>query len=88
MTSASGITTKPDITTDVNVQNASVSTGCSRGEEMMVYWRFKGDRPGPWKFGYRTSIHGGLVRMGLWNGDTSHGPIVAPAEIETRRYYA
>ena len=55
---------------------------------MMVYWRFKKNSPGPWFFGYRTSISGshGLVRMGLWNGDTTNGPIVDPYEIETRPF--
>lgn len=54
---------------------------------MMVYWRFKVDRPGPWRVGYRTSVGGGLVRMGLWHGDTTHGLIVDQQEIETRRYH-
>ena len=55
---------------------------------MMVFWRFKKTSPGPWFFGYRTHVHGsrGLVRMGLYNGDTTHGPVVDPAEIETRSY--
>lgn len=53
---------------------------------MMMYWRFKTDRPGPWRFGYQTHLSGGLVRMGLWNGDETHGPIVDPSEIETRAY--
>ena len=53
---------------------------------MMVYWRFKTGSPRPWAFGFMTSVSGGLVRMGLWNGDTVHGPIVDMGEIETRAY--
>ena len=53
---------------------------------MLMYWRFKRDAPGPWHFGYQTPVGSGLVRMGLWHGDTSRGPIVDPAEIETREY--
>lgn len=53
---------------------------------MMLYWRFKSDKPGPWRFGYRTNLSGGLVRMGLYHGDTTRGPIVDPSEIETRAY--
>ena len=55
---------------------------------MMVFWRFKKDKPGPWFFGYKTTVRGsqGLVRMGLYNGDTTNGPIVDPSEIETRPY--
>lgn len=53
---------------------------------MMLYWRFKTDKPSPWRLGYRTSLSGGLVRMGLYHGDTVHGPIVDPIEIETRAY--
>ena len=55
-------------------------------QSMMVYWRFKRNIPGPWQFGYRTSVGGGLVRMGLWNGDRTHGPIVDLDEIETRAH--
>jgi hypothetical protein len=51
---------------------------------MMVYWRFKGE--GPWRFGYRTVVSPGLVRMGYYNGDSTHGPIVSEYEIETRPY--
>lgn len=55
---------------------------------MMLYWRFKRNAPGPWMLGYRTYIDGssGLVRMGLWHGDTIRGPIVDPSGIETREY--
>jgi hypothetical protein len=51
---------------------------------MMLYWRVKGN--GEWRFGYKTHVQGQLYRMGLWNGDTSHGPIVDINEVETRRY--
>ena len=42
----------------------------------------------PWVFGFMTSIKGssGLVRMGLYNGDTTWGPIVDPIDIETKPY--
>lgn len=60
--------------------------GYSFNLPMMLYWRFKTDKPSPWRLGYRTSLSGGLVRMGLYHGDTVHGPIVDPAEIETRAY--
>lgn len=53
---------------------------------MMVWWRFKRSSPGPWNFGYRTQLSGGLVRMGCWNGDTTHGSVVDPSEIETRPF--
>jgi hypothetical protein len=48
----------------------------------LVYWRFRGSAPGPWSFGYVTHLSGGLIRMGLWNGDDSRGPVVSPEEIE------
>jgi hypothetical protein len=51
----------------------------------IVYWRFKTDVPGPWRFGYATSGPAGLIRMGLWNGDRNHGPLVSSDEIEIRR---
>ena len=47
-----------------------------------VYWRFKGDRV--WKYGFPTQAGPGLVRMGIWHGDTMRGPVVDPDEIETR----
>lgn len=46
------------------------------------YWRFKGEKI--YHYGWPTSVNGGLVRMGLWNGDTSHGPVVDPHDIEIR----
>ena len=48
-------------------------TGC-------CYWRFKGEKA--YRFGFATPVEGRLYRMGLWNGDTSHGPIIDPADIE------
>ena len=51
---------------------------------MMVYWRFKDGQDKTWKFGYMTRLGDGLVRMGLNNGDTTHGPIVSEFEIETK----
>lgn len=51
---------------------------------MMVYWRFKRAAPCEWRFGFMTPAKAGLYRMGFWNGDTQHGPIVDLAEIETR----
>jgi hypothetical protein len=55
---------------------------------MMIWWRFKREAPGPWRFGFRTEVNGssGLVRMGLWHGDTTLGPVVDPREIETKPY--
>ena len=53
---------------------------------MMVWWRFKSDTPGPWHFGWKYSVPGGLTRMGLWNGDCTHGPVVDLKDIETRPY--
>ena len=50
----------------------------------MCYWRFKGDNA--WRFGYCTYASGGLYRMGNWNGDTSGGTLVDPADVETRNY--
>jgi hypothetical protein len=52
----------------------------------MCYWRFKTDKPGPWRFGYCTYVNSGLYRMGNYNGDTMGGVLVDPAEIETREY--
>lgn len=53
---------------------------------MMVYWRFKRDTPSPWRFGFMIQLNNGLVRMGLWNGDTYHGPVVDLDEIELKEY--
>ncbi len=52
----------------------------------MVYWRFKRDAPSAWVFGYMVRLSNGLVRMGLWNGDTYHGLVVDLNEIETKEY--
>ena len=46
------------------------------------YWRFKGEKA--YRYGYATHEGRGLYRMGLWNGDTSHGPIVDPYDIEVK----
>ena len=53
---------------------------------MLIYWRFRNRAPCAWKFGFMTHLSNGLVRMGLWNGDTTHGPVVDRDEIETRSY--
>ena len=46
------------------------------------YWRFKGEKE--YRYGYATHAERGLYRMGLWNGDTDHGPFVNPYDIEVR----
>jgi hypothetical protein len=46
------------------------------------YWRFRNEKA--WRYGYATHEAAGLYRMGLYNGDTSHGPIVDPHDIEVR----
>ena len=46
-----------------------------------VYWRFKGEKT--WKYGWPTRIQNGLVRMGLFNGDSCKGPVVSEDEIES-----
>ena len=51
---------------------------------MMVYWRTKDARV--WRVGYQTSAEHGLIRMGLWHGDTLRGPLLHPADIERRPY--
>ena len=48
----------------------------------MVYWRFKAHAPGPWNYSYVSSAGCGLLRMGNWNGDTTGGLVIDPAEIE------
>lgn len=50
----------------------------------MCYWRFKGEKA--YRFGYCTSLSGDLYRMGLYNGDTNHGPIVSCFDVETKPY--
>ena len=51
----------------------------------MVYWRPKGSFE--WRFGYVTNVSGySLIRMGLWAGDNSRGPVVDANEIEWRKY--
>ena len=46
------------------------------------YWRFKGEKA--YRYGYATEAGRGLYHMGLWNGDTTHGVIVDPNDIEVR----
>jgi hypothetical protein len=46
------------------------------------YWRFIGEKV--YRYGYATMVSNGLYRMGHWNGDDSHGPIVDENEIEAR----
>lgn len=48
----------------------------------ICYWRFKGDKE--YKFGFTSTVEKGLIRMGLYNGDYTHGPIVDPNEIEIK----
>lgn len=48
----------------------------------MVWWRFKREVPGPWHFGYTSSVGQGLIRLGRWNGDTMGGYVVSPSEVE------
>lgn len=47
------------------------------------YWRFKGTLV--YQYGYATRLDNGLWRMGLWNGDTTHGPLVDEDDIEVRK---
>ena len=46
------------------------------------YWRFKGEKA--YRYGYPTPATKGLIRMGLWNGDDSHGPFVDLCDIEIK----
>lgn len=49
----------------------------------MVYWRFKKNIPCAYVFGYVTYVSGPtLIRMGLYNGDSTGGSIVDSTEIE------
>jgi hypothetical protein len=53
----------------------------------MVYWRFKTNAPGAWRFGYVTYAGGcDMLRMGAWNGDNMGGSVVSAPEIEWRHY--
>lgn len=47
------------------------------------YWRFKGGDKA-YRYGYATFVGNGLYRMGLWNGDTTRGPLIDPADIEVK----
>ncbi len=51
---------------------------------MIVYWRFKREAPCSFRFGFMTHGPAGLYRMGLWNGDTTNGPLVDLTEIEMK----
>ena len=44
------------------------------------YWRFVGEKA--YRYGWPSHVRGSLYRMGLWNGDESHGPIVDENDIE------
>lgn len=50
----------------------------------MYYWRFKGEKA--YKFGFASRLPNGFYRMGLWNGDYDHGPIVDINDIEYKKY--
>jgi hypothetical protein len=53
----------------------------------MVYWRFLRTVPCAWTFGYVTYERGpDLIRLGSYNGDTTHGAIVGASEIEWQPY--
>jgi hypothetical protein len=48
-----------------------------------VWWRFKnGVRE--WRYGWPTDSGHGLIRMGLYFGDTLSGPIVSHEDVEVR----
>lgn len=38
------------------------------------YWRYKGEKE--YHYGYPTLVGSGLVRMGVWHGDGTMGPMV------------
>lgn len=46
------------------------------------YWRFKGEKA--YRYGYATEVERGLYRMGTYNGDISHGPIIDPHDIDIK----
>ena len=46
------------------------------------YWRLKGEKY--YKYGWVTPVNGNLYRMGMWCGDTTHGKIVDPKDIEIK----
>ncbi len=54
------------------------------GHGTMCYWRFKGEKA--YRFGFSTHLGGNMFRMGLWNSDTSHGPIVDEQDVEVKSY--
>jgi hypothetical protein len=49
------------------------------------YWRFRGTT-NSWRYGWPSDAGGGLIRMGYYNGDTFHGPIVRECDIEYTEY--
>lgn len=51
----------------------------------MYWWRGKGQLR--WRFGYCTYLNDtDLIRMGLYNGDTTGGCVVSAHEIEWKEY--
>lgn len=62
------------------------NVGSSPSSGSMVYWRFRKQVPCAWRFGYATAESGDLMRMGSYNGDTTHGHIVSVSEIEWKDY--
>ena len=46
------------------------------------YWRFRGGKE--YRYGYITHVKGVLYRMGLYNGDSVHGPIVDLVDVEIK----
>ena len=50
-----------------------------------VWWRFT-TQGGAWRYGYVTPVGHGLIRVGIWHGDTTRGPVVSVDEIETKPY--
>jgi len=52
----------------------------------MVWWRFR-KQGGEYRFGYCTYVSGPcLIRLGRWNGDTTHGSVVDVNEIEWKKH--
>lgn len=47
------------------------------------YWRFKGKKQ--WRYGWITITEHGLLRMGLWNGDTTRGAIVEEKDVDIKQ---
>jgi hypothetical protein len=52
----------------------------------MVLWRFSKEEKA-YMFGYVTYVSSyNMIRMGLWNGDSNHGPVVDIADIDWKEY--